>query len=199
MIIHDPEAFCCYKGPVTPIKLRNGTYEIDIREKYDMDIGNIDNESDSDNAEGPGDQPVELVPDGAPHAVTNDGVPNVQPMSSPIVDNRRSSVTVDPYTGTSHESAQVKVMRAPTAPTPAQIEIHNASMHLPYRNWCPICVWGRGKEKAHVKQFSESSMPFFSSDYCFLTSHDQSSADNPSAKEKLTVLLSKSISLKVYS
>ena len=31
-IIRDPEAFVCYKGPVTPIKLRNGTYEISIRE-----------------------------------------------------------------------------------------------------------------------------------------------------------------------
>ena len=31
-IVYDPDVFCCYKGPITPINLRNGTYEIDIKE-----------------------------------------------------------------------------------------------------------------------------------------------------------------------
>ncbi len=65
MIIHDPDAFCCFKGPITYIKLRNGTYEIDIREQYRSEIGNIDGSSDSNADEGPGAQAVEVVPGSA--------------------------------------------------------------------------------------------------------------------------------------
>ena len=36
-------------------------------------------------------------------------------------------------------------------PTAAEIEEHNIT-HLPYRNWCPVCVKARGKEDAHRRE-----------------------------------------------
>ena len=78
--------------------------------------------------------------------------PNI---SNPLVDSRNTMYEgpmTDPYIVEPTEGADVRVLRAPSAPSPKQVEEHNASMHLPYRNWRPICVWGRGKEKPHVKQ-----------------------------------------------
>ena len=143
-----------------------------------------------------------MMPDAAPAPVQHDNIPKIDPISNPLVDNRKiphEGPITDPYMREPTEATEVRVIRAPHAPTPEQIEKHNASMHLPYRSWCPICVWGRGKEKAHVKQDGpHSDMPFFSCDYCFLTSKD-SPADNPNSNEKLTVLSLKSISQQVMT
>ena len=41
----------------------------------------------------------------------------------------------------------------PPQPTPQQIAEHNLT-HLPYRNWCPICVQGKGRQDNYKKQQS---------------------------------------------
>ena len=38
-----------------------------------------------------------------------------------------------------HEAHRARGLRQPQQPTPQQIAEHNLT-HLPYRNWCPICV-----------------------------------------------------------
>ena len=50
-----------------------------------------------------------------------------------------------------------------------QVYEHNAS-HLPYRNWCPICVESRGKVDAHPRGAKDndedkSGLPIISLDY----------------------------------
>ena len=198
MIIHDPDAFCCFEGKSIPIKLRNGTYEIDIREQNKQKLEALGDNSDSDedgSGDGHASAPVELVPDSAPEPVISHNLPEVQSdvVSKPLRDNRVSyeNAVDDPYQIEPVEGVAVKVLRAPFAPTPSDIEKHNASMHLPYRSWCPICVWGRGKEKGHFKQgVSESDMPYFSCDYCFLTTKE-STADNLQNNEKLNVFVIK--------
>ena len=36
----------------------------------------------------------------------------------------------------------------PRLPTQEEIEQHELT-HLPYRNWCPVCVKAKGKDLAH--------------------------------------------------
>ena len=37
------------------------------------------------------------------------------------------------------EQENIKVMTDPRKPTEKEVELHNLT-HLPYRNWCPLCV-----------------------------------------------------------
>jgi hypothetical protein len=37
----------------------------------------------------------------------------------------------------------------PKLPSAEEVERHYVSGHLPYRNWCPVCVRARGKELDH--------------------------------------------------
>ena len=47
--------------------------------------------------------------------------------------------------GQSEESRMPKLLRRTIRPSAEDVEPHNAT-HVPYRNWCPICVMARGKE-----------------------------------------------------
>ena len=58
----------------------------------------------------------------------------------------------------------LKKLGDPRRPTPAD---HNRT-HLPYRNWCPHCVQGKGKDLDHRKAADEErGLNEFSFDYCF--------------------------------
>jgi len=48
------------------------------------------------------------------------------------------------------EARPVRVMRDPGAPTQAEVDKHNIT-HLPFRAWCPACVTGQAKDRAHKK------------------------------------------------
>ena len=59
----------------------------------------------------------------------------------------------------------VKVLASPMKPSAKDVEVHNTT-HLPYRNWCPICVKSRGKESPHNRHMrKEGGMPMISLDY----------------------------------
>ena len=61
--------------------------------------------------------------------------------------------------------------RAPDEPSKKEIEDHNVN-HLPYRNWCPFCVSGRGKDLPHkTKDKEERTVPRVVIDYWFLRDH----------------------------
>ena len=42
----------------------------------------------------------------------------------------------------------------PRKPTKAEVEEHEL-VHVPYRNWCPVCVRAKGKELNHRKSIEE--------------------------------------------
>lgn len=42
----------------------------------------------------------------------------------------------------------------PRLPTKAEVDAHNVT-HVPYRNWCPHCVRGRGKDLDHRRSADE--------------------------------------------
>jgi len=49
------------------------------------------------------------------------------------------------------EARASKLLRDPLKPTDAEVEAHNAT-HLPFRNWCRICVQAKMKNPGHKKQ-----------------------------------------------
>ena len=77
------------------------------------------------------------------------------------------------------EDGDARAMPAPVRPTPAMIEQHNVS-HLPFRNWCPFCVRGRGKSCSHPRQaHDDEQLPTIAIDYGFLGSADEPAVGLP--------------------
>ena len=55
----------------------------------------------------------------------------------------------------------------PRLPTEAEVDEHDLT-HIPYRNWCPICVRCRGKDLDHRKAVGEGrGVSEYAFDYCF--------------------------------
>ena len=84
-----------------------------------------------------------------------------------------------------HSGVKPKLVRDPCAPTASEIAEHNASGHVPYRNWCPDCARARGKNPPHKKtgEDRECALPEISVDYCF--------PRGESGTESITVLVIK--------
>ena len=56
----------------------------------------------------------------------------------------------------------------PRLPSQKEVDEHFLT-HVPYRNWCPHCVRGRGKDLDHRKSLDDDRcLREFSFDYCFL-------------------------------
>ena len=49
---------------------------------------------------------------------------------------------------------EVKSLIDPRKPTKEEVGLHDL-FHLPYRNWCPLCVMAKGKELDHRKSIDE--------------------------------------------
>ena len=57
----------------------------------------------------------------------------------------------------------------PKLPSKKEVEEHYLQGHALYRNWCPICIKARGKEREHkLDKDKERRLPEYSLDYCFL-------------------------------
>ena len=56
----------------------------------------------------------------------------------------------------------------PKLPTQDKVDMHYLVGHLPYRNWCPVCIRARGKDMDHQKDSGkERKLPEYSWDDCF--------------------------------
>ena len=51
--------------------------------------------------------------------------------------------------GLEREDAVVRRLVDPKLPTQEEVDSHYLMGHLPYRNWCPICVRAKGKDLDH--------------------------------------------------
>ena len=61
----------------------------------------------------------------------------------------------------------VKRLVDPRKPTKDEVDYHEL-FHLPYRNWCPLCVRAKGKELDHRKSLDEPrGLSEYSFDYAF--------------------------------
>ena len=66
------------------------------------------------------------------------------------------------------EGGVVKKLLDPKLPIEEEVEKHWVMGHIPYRNWCPICVRSPGKEMDHqIDKGKERILPECSWDCCF--------------------------------
>ena len=75
------------------------------------------------------------------------------------------------------EMGQPVQERAPTEPTPADVEEHDSTGHVQYRTWCHHCVAGRGVGQQHRTRDEEArardGIPTIFRDYCFMTANGE--------------------------
>ena len=70
----------------------------------------------------------------------------------------------------SGEDKTARTLRTPETPTDAARMAHNAT-HVPFRDWCPICVVSRGRSSPHrrvVVNKTADTLPKFQTDYMFI-------------------------------
>jgi hypothetical protein len=66
------------------------------------------------------------------------------------------------------EEAVVKRVLDPCLPSRDEVDRHYLMGHLPYRNWCPICIKAKGRDLDHKQDSGkERRVPEYSWDYCF--------------------------------
>ena len=56
------------------------------------------------------------------------------------------------------EGGNVKRILNPLLPSEADVEEHWVRGHLPFRNWCEICVRSRGREVDHTRMKDKERM-----------------------------------------
>ena len=66
------------------------------------------------------------------------------------------------------EGEVVKKFKDPKLPTQEEVDKHYVMGHIPYRDWCPVCIKAQGREMGHMKdKEKERRLPEYSWDYCF--------------------------------
>ena len=75
------------------------------------------------------------------------------------------------------EGVSAKMARRKIMPSSEEIRQHNLS-HVPYRNWCPHCVAGRGRSKPHRGHTSEREIPVIGMDFFYFV-RDQDEQTRP--------------------
>ena len=71
---------------------------------------------------------------------------------------------------TSGEAKIARILRTPEPPTDAASVAHHAT-HVPFRDWCPICVASRGRSSLHrrvVVNKTADTLPKFQTDCMFI-------------------------------
>ena len=69
--------------------------------------------------------------------------------------------------GAREDCRKLRGMGDPRKPTQKEVEEHRLT-HLPYRNWCTICVKAKGKDLDHRKVVTEErGVSEYAFDYCF--------------------------------
>ena len=80
------------------------------------------------------------------------------------------------------EGREANDMRAAEYVRRKEREEHERT-HVPYRSWCKYCVWGRGRNKSHVKdkgkEEEENEVPRVSMDYFYANQADEDNGRHP--------------------
>ena len=77
------------------------------------------------------------------------------------------------------EVTEVKKVKNVYLPSHEEIEEHNIN-HLPFRDWCPYCVKGKGVSAAHSKRKrEETQVPVIAIDYMGLERREPGEGENP--------------------
>ena len=71
------------------------------------------------------------------------------------------------YIRAESEPDVIKKMADPRLPNESEVQKHLLRGHIPYRDWCPICVKSMGKSIPHRRSERERNVPEYGFDYCF--------------------------------
>ena len=101
----------------------------------------------------------------------NDGAERHEAQEASAVD-RRAIADADQagQLDISGEAKTARTRRTSEPPTDAVRMAHNAT-HVPFRDWCPICVASRGRSSPHrrvVANKTADTLPKFQTDYMFI-------------------------------
>ena len=65
------------------------------------------------------------------------------------------------------DERELQRLADPRLPSQSEVDLHDLT-HLPYRNWCPVCVQCRGRDLDHRKALDEvRGVSEYAFDYCF--------------------------------
>ena len=77
------------------------------------------------------------------------------------------------------EAEEAKGLPDVCMPCAAEVELHNLN-HLPFRDWCPYCVQGKGVSHPHFKRKKEENeVTVISTDYMGLKHREPEEGQNP--------------------
>ena len=101
----------------------------------------------------------------------NDGAERHEAQEASAGD-RRAIADADPagQLDISGETKTARILRTPEPPTDAATMAHNAT-HVPFRDWCLICVASRGRSSSHrrvVVNKTADALPKFQTDFMFI-------------------------------
>ena len=92
------------------------------------------------------------------------------------------------------ETAEARFLPGPMEPIQSQAEDHRASGHIPFRNWCSVCVRARGTGEQHRRRRDRRDICVFSFDYLHLDQAGKPIARDAvegGAKAALTLLVAR--------
>ena len=104
----------------------------------------------------------------------------------PLNDVVEEEVELEPPEEEQFGARKPRAVLDPKLPSQREIDEHSLT-HLPYRNWCSHCVFGKGRAAPHFKRASrEDSLPEVHFDYCFMSTAGQPLITILVAKERET-------------
>ena len=68
------------------------------------------------------------------------------------------------------EAQRAKQLRQPCKPTPQEVHEHELT-HLPYRDWCPTCVQGKGRQNNYKTQ--RTRQPVIQVDFAYIKTNQE--------------------------
>ena len=87
----------------------------------------------------------------------------------PVLEKQHDEDTEETIHGTA-EGRVPNTLATPSLPSAKEVAEHNLT-HIPYRNWCPICIAAAGREDAHrrgaMDEEGEMICPTVGFDYAF--------------------------------
>ena len=61
------------------------------------------------------------------------------------------------------EETNVEKIKDPKLPTQEDVDKHYIKDHIPYRDWCPICIKAQGRDAGHmIEENKERLLPEYS-------------------------------------
>ena len=70
--------------------------------------------------------------------------------------------------GMEEESDFIRDLKDPKLPSKEEVEKYFLRGHIPYRDWCDVCVKFHGKDMDHKRDDGHNrDIPEYSFDYCF--------------------------------